>query len=106
MKRAPFTHDDVLANHDAKLKAIGDCSLQTARQYAETSGDYALHIELGLNRITRLEFNDQRNARLHARAERLRRDGHEPHRIAGILARKNVFNLSARTIRRILKSSD
>ncbi len=103
MKRSPLELADILANHDFKVVAIARGNLQSARQYAETSSDYALHVELLANRITRREFNAERNARLRDRAERLRRAGGTPGDVAGMLARDSVFTLTVRHIRRILR---
>ncbi len=111
MKRAPFSHDDVLANHDAKLKAIAAGDLPTvyqrakasAYQCAEASAGYALRSEFGLSRISWEEFIEQRNNRLRAQAEAMVRAGRcEPHNVASELAKESIFKLSAHQIRTIL----
>lgn len=109
MNRPPsrfYTLDDVVANHDAKQAAIVAGDLPAAVQCAERSGDYSLCIALGQDQITRVDFNGKRNDRLRDRAERLRRAGHEPRSVAGMLALNNLFSLSVRAIRRILRNAD
>ncbi len=102
MKRAPFSHDDVLANHDAKQAAIASGKLKEAMQRAEVSSGYALWYDLGMCRITKAEFIQRRNDRLRDQAERLRRAGCEPHHVASELAKESIFKLSAHQIRIIL----
>jgi hypothetical protein len=106
MTQSHTTLDGILANHNAKVAAQARGDLPSAHRYAETSASYALLIDLGQHRISREEFIRLRNQRLRDRAERLRREGHEPHNVAGILARENVFDLAARTIRRVLRLPD
>ena len=101
-----FTLDEVVGNHDAKLSAIARSDTQATLARVEQSADYSLCIALGQGQISRQDFNDKRNNRLQDRAERLRREGHEPRSVAGMLALNNVFGLSVRAIRRILRNAD